>query len=98
MKGVIMLGENIRNARTRRGLTIKELAAKVNVKHNVIRDMELKGSLPRNVDITELLSAISRATDTAITFLVTGKTVQNSAVASECENIIKSANKIIKSL
>jgi transcriptional regulator with XRE-family HTH domain len=93
-----VLGKNIRAARVRRGLTIKDLAVQVKVKHNVIRDMESKGSLPRNVDITELLSAISKATDVAITFLITGKTVPNSAVASECETIIKSANKIIKSL
>jgi ribosome-binding protein aMBF1 (putative translation factor) len=98
IKGGLMLGKNIKTARTRRGLTIKSLAAQVNVSAHIIRDMEAKGSIPRNIQITTLLKNIAKVTDHTITYLVTGETTQNSAIGTECQHILNSTNKIIKSL
>lgn len=93
-----MLGKNIRAARIKRGMTIKELAGHAQVKPHVIRDMENRGSLPRHTDIAALIASIAQAANTTISFLITGKTTQNAVAAQECERIVTSANKILKSI
>jgi ribosome-binding protein aMBF1 (putative translation factor) len=71
MKLAKTLGARIESLRVLKGLTRKQLSATLQVKENVLRDLENLDSTPRGLQ--QLLPLLAKELEVSVNFLVTGE-------------------------